>query len=231
MKRKFQFLSVFCVCALLLCGCGFFDGGAGGASGETSRGDSSGDTDETNETEVRYSLEGNQLIVKCHFEKPEISGAGNGTVSVIIPGLGSTIETTSLPFYTAKLALPQNMTVGRVSVSQGELSSLEWITLKENEYAPAENPPSGNQDMKAGEGGFRAEASVQKFSGVGVAYVRVFPVCYQPGEKTLTYWQDITVTLALEEDPWDLSHLEEEDIEEIRSLVENPEQIDEYIIN
>jgi len=244
MKRKLKILALFCACVLLLCGCAFSegeseetDGGQTDQTSDISNIDEPGDDDETEETtkaDVRYELMGNELIIKCRFEKPVVSDAGNGTVSLIIPGLGNLVNangTASLPFYTTTLALPQNMTLGKVSATRGEPSVIEGITLKNSGVSPAKERSSGDSDFKVDQGGFKANAFMQEFWGVGVAYVQVYPVYYQPDEKKLTYWQDVTVTLELREELWDLSNLEEEDIEEIKSLVANPEQVDEYIIN
>lgn len=174
---------------------------------------------------MQYTKEEDRFNLIFHFNTPTMQKNEDGASSVSIAGLANAMNSEGLPFFTAKLIPPRDMDFDALYAEWGEKSVLENIVLSKNEFAPIEEQSSNENDFTSFNDGLKATVSVQDYSGVPVIYVTITPVFYQQEASTISYCNDVCLTLTLKERKWNISNLNSDEIDEIKSIVDNPEDV------
>ncbi|NLB69105.1 MAG: hypothetical protein GX804_05415 [Lentisphaerae bacterium] len=180
------------------------------------------------------------IVLDYNFSEPQIID-GEDFCNVYIPECRSKTEAGKpvLPFFTARILLPQGARLNFVSSSSKKHELI--INLKQPVQfgrSPisdgiSANPGADSPDptVYSGKDSYPSEnarlISVQRLHGRDIALIAVYPVLYEPANSRLRFNTQITVNLSLENPPYKTASLPEvtnyDRFQEVMEFVDNPE--------
>jgi len=175
------------------------------------------------ENDVYYEFTENTIELSFNINSITTEEQPDGTYTISTNKLNNSYDNESLPFISYVLALPLNTDISNFEFTKvGNIKSYKDIKLQTLELATTGNTVT--EEITSDN--CKIWVNVQSFSGIKVAYISIFPFQYSSQRSLLTWLEDGKVVVNLQEDTWDLSHLES--FEQIKGVIDNSDMIAEY---
>ncbi|MFP3154536.1 hypothetical protein LQZ18_08940 [Lachnospiraceae bacterium ZAX-1] len=173
---------------------------------------------------VTYQIINDSIRIGCSFDDPVLGERENGETAVSINGLANVAKESGLPFLSVVLALPHNTNISDADWEWGEIVHIPDVKRAENKYAATEEGKGSSKEQPLQD--VRVKYKVRECKGYRILYLNIYPVAYGKDSEELFFSNEISVNLPLTHYTWVLTKsFEQSDIEEIKSMVDNPEDV------
>lgn len=228
MKSKVQ---LFCVVVALLVGItGCF------INKDKKNNNKTTDTKGTEQTEMKenkqeFKVEKDKITIHFELYKVDQEKIEDGTTKLSVEGFSASYDENSLPFLSYVLALPQDTALKDIDVSAWSqaVHTIDNIKLANLGISPVASEEGANPFELATDDGFKIRAFVQKYQGIPVVYVSIFPIVYDEKTQQVKFIESGDFELKLKKENWDMSHYDSP--ERVKNVVDNPEIVDSYKIS
>ena len=175
----------------------------------------------------------NKDKITIHFElyDLDLEKQEDGTTKLSVDGFSASYDENSLPFLSYVLALPQDTALKDISASMWSetIHTLDNIKLANLGISPVESEEGENVYESTSDNGFKMKAFVQKYQGIPVVYISIFPIVYDEESQQVRFVESGDFKLNLKEEAWDMSHYDSP--ERVKNVVDNPDIVDSYKVS
>ncbi|WP_455716526.1 hypothetical protein [Anaerosporobacter sp.] len=188
---------------------------------------------ETKIKENKQEFEVEKDKITIHFELYGLNQEKqeDGTTKLNVEGISANYDENSLPFLSYVFALPQDTALDDIDVASwsATVHTIENIKIANLGISPIQSETGDDTWESAIDDGFKIKAFVQKYQGIPVVYVSIYPVVYNEELQQVKFIESGDFQLDLKEEPWDITHYDS--LERVKNVVDNPDIIDSYIIS
>lgn len=183
------------------------------------------------ENKQEFNVEKDKITIHFELYDLEQEKQEDGTTKLSAEGFSASYDETSLPFLSYVLALPQDTALKDMSVSSWSetVHTLDNIKLANLGISPIENEEGTNVYESTSDNGFKMNAFVQKYQGIPVLYISIFPIVYDEESQQVKFVESGDFQFDLKEETWDMSHYDSP--ERVKNVVDNPDIVDSYKVS
>jgi hypothetical protein len=183
------------------------------------------------ENKQEFKVEKDKITI--HFELYNIDQEKleDGTTKLSVEDISTSYDENSLPFLSYMLALPQDTALKDIDVSawSSTVHTIDNIKLANLDISSVVSEEGDNPLELTIDDGFKIRALVQKYQGISVVYVSIYPIVYDEESQQVKFIESGDFELKLKKENWDMSHYDS--LERVKDVVDNPEIIDSYKIS
>lgn len=191
------------------------------------------ENEKTDIKENKQEFTVNKDKITIHFElyDLDLEKQEDGTTKLSVDGFSASYDENSLPFLSYVLALPQDTALKDISASMWSetIHTLDNIKLANLGISPVESEEGENVYESTSDNGFKMKAFVQKYQGIPVVYISIFPIVYDEESQQVRFVESGDFKLNLKEEAWDMSHYDSP--ERVKNVVDNPDIVDSYKVS
>ena len=175
-------------------------------------------------------VEGEDLNIKENIQEFTVE-KDNGTTRLSVEGYSGSYEEISLPFLSYVLALPQDTALKDVDAPlwSETVHTIDNIKLTNLALNPVQGEEGTGVYESTSDDGFKMKVFVQKYQGIPVVYISIFPIVYNVESQQVRFVESGDFQLNLKEETWDMSHYDSP--ERMKNVVDNPDIVDSYKVS
>lgn len=178
-----------------------------------------------------FTVEKDKITI--HFELYNVGQEkqDDGTTRLSVEGYSGSYDKNSLPFLSYVLALPQDTALKDVNAPSWSetVHTMDNIKLINLGLSPVQGEEGTGVFESINDDGFKMKAFVQKYQGIPVVYISIFPIVYNKESQQVRFVEGGDFQLNLKEEIWDMSHYDSP--ERVKNVVDNPEIVDSYKVS
>ena len=183
------------------------------------------------ENKQEFAVDKDKITIHFELYDLDLEKQEDGTTKLSVDGFSASYDENSLPFLSYVLALPQDTALKDISTSTWSetIHTLDNIKLANLGISPIESEEGENVYESTSDNGFKMKAFVQKYQGIPVVYISIFPIVYDEESQQVRFVESGDFKLNLKEEAWDMSHYDSP--ERVKNVVDNPDIVDSYKVS
>lgn len=183
------------------------------------------------ENKQEFTVEKDKITI--HFDLYNVGQEkqDNGTTKLSVEGYSGSYDENSLPFLSYVLALPQDTALKDVNAPSWSetVHTMDNIKLANLGLSPVQGEEGTGVFDSTSDDGFKMKVFVQKYQGIPVVYISIFPIVYNEESQQVRFVESGDFQLNLKEEAWDMSHYDSP--ERMKNVVDNPDIVDSYKVS
>lgn len=178
-----------------------------------------------------FTVEKDKITI--HFELYNVGQEkqDDGTTRFSVEGYSGSYDENTLPFLSYVLALPQDTALKDVNTPSWSdtVHTMDNIKLTNLGLSHVQGEEGTGVFESTSDDGFKMNVFVQKYQGIPVVYISIFPIIYNEESQQVRFVESGDFQLNLKEEIWDMSHYKSP--ERVKNVVDNPEIVDSYKVS
>lgn len=230
MKIKKQLICMVAAFLVVVAGCSTNKGNNTNSEVVPDTGFENENTD-IKENKQEFTVNKDKITIHFELYDLDLEKQEDGTTKLSVDGFSASYDENSLPFLSYVLALPQDTALKDISASMWSetIHTLDNIKLANLGISPVESEEGENVYESTSDNGFKMKAFVQKYQGIPVVYISIFPIVYDEESQQVRFVESGDFKLNLKEEAWDMSHYDSP--ERVKNVVDNPDIVDSYKVS